>query len=109
MAREGSFSHEGGALVNEISALVRHKGLILPLWSLPWRDATASGSHQTLNLPGPSNWASVSVRHVYSFSQPIDGIFLEQPKVTKITGKEGGMDDKLLGDRIAASATQTEG
>lgn len=101
-----SFSHEGGALVNEISALVRHKELILPL---PCRDVTASGSHQTLNLPGPSNWASVSVRHVYSLSQPINGIFLEQPTVTKITSKEGGMEGKLLGDRLATSATQMEG
>lgn len=95
--------------LSEISALVRHKEFILPLWSLPCWDVTASGSHQTLNLPGPLNWASVSVRHVYSLSLPVDGIFLEQPKVTKITGKEGGMEDKLLGDQIAASATQMEG
>lgn len=89
-----SFSHEGGALVNEISALVRHKELILPLWSLPCRDVTASGTHQTLNLPGPLNWASVGVRHVCFLSQPINGIFLEQPKVTKITSKEEGMEDR---------------
>ena len=108
MAREGSFSHEGGALVNEISALVRHKELILPLWSPPCRDVTASGSHQTLNLPGPLNWASVGVRHVCSLSQPVDDILLDI-KVTKITSKEGEIEDKLLGDRITASATQTEG
>lgn len=63
---------------------------------------------QTLNLPRPSNWASVSVRHVCSLSQPVASISLEQPKVTKITRKEGGREDKMLDDRIAASATQTE-
>lgn len=63
---------------------------------------------QILNLPRPSNWASVSVRHVCSLSQAVAGVLLEQPKVTKITRKEGGMEGKMLGDRIATSATQTE-
>lgn len=109
MALGRSFSHEDGALVKEISALMRHRELSLSLWPLPCKEVIASGSHQTLNLPGPSNWASVSVRHVCSLSQPVYGILLEQPKVTKITSKEVGMGAKLSGDWLSVSTARTEG